>query len=188
MLIETLVLVLAVGYLKGGRFTNLGRLDLRGVYLIPLAFVLQLVVYWSAVRGFRLGPGWLSPLLHTVSYLLLLVMASFNFSQPGMKLLALGIVLNGLVIAVNGGMMPVDPTFLPASSRLALQPGQGTHELLTGATRLSLLADKFFLSIPGLGQQLFSIGDIFIDIGSFTLVFGVMTGPRSYRIRTVQRH
>ncbi len=188
MLIETLVLVLVVGYLKGGKFINLGQLDLRGVWLIPFAFIIQMAVYWSAVKGFRLGPGWVSPVLHTLSYLLLLVMAVLNLSQPGMKLLALGIALNGLVIAVNSGLMPVDPTFLPAASRLALQPGEGTHQLLTGATRLSFLADRDLLYIPALGQQLFSAGDIFIDIGSFMLVFGVMTGPRAYRIRSVHRH
>lgn len=187
MLIETLVLVLITGYLKGGKLMHLGRLDLRGVWLVPAAFLIQMAVYWAAVKGFRLGPGWLGPLLHTFSYLLLLAMALLNLPQPGMKLLALGIALNGLVIAVNGGLMPVDPTYLPAASRLALQPGQGTHELLTEATVLSFLADRFFLYIPVLGKQLFSIGDIFIDVGVFTLVFGVMTGPRSYRIRTVQR-
>ncbi|MDP4127798.1 MAG: DUF5317 family protein, partial [Bacillota bacterium] len=65
----------------------------------------------------------------------------------------------------------VDPSFLPEASRLELLAGQGTHGLMTPLTHLSFLADRFYLNIPGLQKQVFSIGDILIDVGGFCLVW-----------------
>ncbi|MCO5385982.1 MAG: DUF5317 domain-containing protein [Desulfosporosinus sp.] len=41
-------------------------------------------------------------------------------------------------------------------------------------THLSFLADRFYLDILGLKKQMFSVGDILIDIGVFFLVFKTM--------------
>ena len=70
--------------------------------------------------------------------------------------------------------MPVDPSFLPEVSRNALLAAQGTHGLMTMTTHLSFLADRFYLAIPGLQKQVFSVGDGVIDIGSFILIFKTM--------------
>jgi hypothetical protein len=91
-----------------------------------------------------------------------------------MRWLTLGILLNTIVISLNGVVMPVDPSFLPEASREALLAGQGTHGLMTSMTQLSFLADRFYLDIPGLQKQVFSVGDIVIDIGCFILVFKTM--------------
>jgi hypothetical protein len=91
-----------------------------------------------------------------------------------MRWLTLGILLNTIVISLNGGVMPVDPSFLQEASRNALLEGQGTHGLMTSMTQLSFLADRFYLDIPGLQKQVFSVGDMVIDIGCFLLVFKTM--------------
>jgi len=70
--------------------------------------------------------------------------------------------------------MPVDPSFLPEANRKALLAGQGTHGLMTSATYLRFLADRFYLSVLGLDKQVFSVGDSLIDIGIFLLVFKTM--------------
>jgi len=87
--------------------------------------------------------------------------------------ITLGIFLNTVVIGLNGGVMPVDPLFLPEESRRALLGGQGTHGLMTPMTHLSFLGDRFYLNILGF-KQVFSVGDILIDIGIFLLVFRTM--------------
>lgn len=66
--------------------------------------------------------------------------------------------------------MPVEPSFLPEASREALLAGQGTHGLMTSSTNLSFLADWFYLDMLGLQKQVFSVGDIVLDIGCFLLV------------------
>jgi hypothetical protein len=174
MLIETVILALFVSLISGGKMSRLGELVLRKFWLVPLALLIQSGVYWAAVRGIGLGPSWASPVLDTGSYFLLLYFTLRNRSLPGMHWLTLGILLNTIVISLNGGVMPVDPSFLPEASREALLVGQGTHGLMTSMTQLSFLADRFYLDIPGLQKQVFSVGDIVIDIGCFILVFKTM--------------
>lgn len=175
MLIETLFLALIISLIWGGKLTRLSELVLREYWLIPLALLIQSGVYWAAVRGIRVGPSWLSPVLDTGSYFLLLIFTLRNSSLPGMRWLTLGILLNTLVIALNGGVMPVAPTFLTETSRNALLVGQGTHGLMTSTTHLSYLADRFYLDILGMDKQMFSVGDSLIDVGIFLLVFRTMT-------------
>ena len=171
MLIETLILALFISVISGRKLTQLGQLVLRDFWLVPLALLIQSGVYWASIRGIGIGPSWLSPGLDTVSYFLLLIFTLRNSSLPGMPWITLGILLNTLVIALNGGAMPVDPLFLPETSRQALLAGQGTHGLIVSTTRLSFLADRFYLDILGRDKQVFSVGDSLIDIGIFLLVF-----------------
>jgi len=174
MLIETLLLALFISFLRGGKLSRLGELVLREFWLVPLALLIQSGVYWAAVRGIGLGPSWTGPVLDTGSYFLLLIFTLRNRLLPGMHWISLGILLNTLVIGLNGGVMPVDPSFLPEASRIALLAGQGTHGLMTSLTQLGSLADRFYLDIPGLQKQVFSVGDLVIDIGTFLLVFKTM--------------
>ena len=181
MLVETLILAILAGYLAGRKLPNLRQIELRGVALILGAAGLQFGLYWLFRTGVHLG---LSPVIHIVSYCLLLLFALLNIKLPGMPFLAAGIFLNGLVISLNQGVMPVDPAFLTPPSRAALLQTAGTHGLLTATTRLSVLADRFFVAIPLTGKQVFSYGDILIDLGVFILVLRGMTrsgetvGPR----------
>ena len=174
MLIETLILALFVSLISGGKMSRLGDLVLRQFWLVPLALLIQSGVYWAAVQGIGLGPSWASPALDAGSYFLLLLFTFRNRSLPGMRWISLGILLNNLVIALNGGVMPVDPSFLPEASRNALLSGQGTHGLMTSTTQLSFLADIFYLEIPFLQRQVFSVGDIIINIKTFRLVLETM--------------
>jgi len=174
MLIETVILAIFISFISGGKMSRLGALVLREFWLVPMALLIQSGVYWAAVRGIGLGPSWASPVLDTGSYFLLLIFTFRNRSLPGVRWISLGILLNTLVIGLNGGVMPVDPSFLPEVSRNALLAAQGTHGLMTMTTHLSFLADRFYLAIPGLQKQVFSVGDGVIDIGCFILIFKTM--------------
>jgi hypothetical protein len=178
MLIETVVLAIVISLIEGGRIRRLGWLEFQAFWLVPVALVIQIAVYWAAVKGFGIGPVWISPVLNTTSYFLLLIFTLINWYLPGVRILALGILLNALVIALNGGVMPVDPLYLPEASRLALLNGQGTHGLMTSATNLSFLADRIFIAVAGFNKQLISIGDIFIDFGGFLIVNKAMVGEK----------
>ncbi|KGK85043.1 membrane protein [Desulfosporosinus sp. HMP52] len=174
MLIETLIIALLFSLFRGGKLSRLGQLALRESWLVPVALIIQSGLYWVAVKEIGLASNWLTQLLSTGSYSLLLFFTWRNRACPGMNWIALGIFLNTIVIGLNGGVMPVDPSFLPEEIRKALLEGQGTHGLMTSMTHLSFLADRFYLSIIGIGKQVFSIGDILVDLGIFLLVFKTM--------------
>lgn len=117
VLIFPVLLAGLVGMLAGGRLRNLVQLDLRGSW-IPLAMLtaqLVFIVYppGESIVFTRAGP-WIS----LGSYALLIVFLAVNRALPGVKLILLGAVLNLVVIAANGGYMPVTPEALERSGHL----------------------------------------------------------------------
>jgi hypothetical protein len=114
------------------------------------------------------------------SQVFLLVFAGLNLRQPGFSLLAAGLALNLLVIALNGGLMPISPetiqTLYPHLPADAWEVGQrfGTGKdvvLQMQDTRLWFLSDHLWLpeSIPY--RAAFSPGDVLIALGAFWLLF-----------------
>ncbi len=113
-----------------------------------------------------------------VSLALLLVFCWFNRQLSGVWLFALGLAFNLLVIAANGGFMPISPQ---TASRLVSPEdlatlGNGDRFgykdilLLLGQTRLIWLSDCF-LPPEGFPYQVaFSLGDMLIAVGVFWLM------------------
>lgn len=178
MLIESLVAALLISLFAGGRLKSLIELKLKGVTLLILAVLFQTIAFQATQHHFLQEANAVIPVLHTISYLFLIGFAWLNRTLPGVYIFAAGVALNALVIGLNGGLMPVDPAILPEASRQVLLNGTGTHGLLTEETKLKLLADHFYAEIPGLSKQLFSLGDIFIDIGIGYLIIKAMISGR----------
>lgn len=183
MLVESLVLALLIGLLAGGKLQALMNIKLKGLSLLILAILFQTIAFQATQHHFVVGLKGVIPVLHSVSYLFLMGFAWLNRSLPGVYLFVIGVAFNALVIGFNAGLMPVDPAILPEANRQALLNGTGTHGLLTRGTHLKFLADRFYAEIPGVTKQLFSIGDIFIDlgIGYFVLKSMVFKGKNESR-------
>ncbi|MHB1417171.1 MAG: DUF5317 domain-containing protein, partial [Chloroflexota bacterium] len=115
-------------------------------------------------------------------YLLLGVVIVANRRLPGMLVVGLGVLMNFLVIAANGGYMPIAPEALVAQGQHALAAAEtGTH--VAGSkdavvereqTRLWFLSDV--ITTPGIPfwQRSFSVGDVVLAVGLFCLVQGGM--------------
>ena len=152
-----IVVGLAVGMLRGGRFGNLGDAAFR---LWPL-LVLGIVVQGAAAFS---GGGAVAVIL--VSYVLLLVFCAVNLSHAGMGVVLIGIALNLVVIAVNGGM-PVRQEAIVAAGIAdheevpSLDFGTKRH-LERDDDRLTLLGD--IVPVPGIGEVL-SFGDLAMSVG-----------------------
>jgi hypothetical protein len=153
---------------------------LRKPWLAILAFLPQVVVSYLPIRG--QVPDQLAALGLLCSMVLFLVFCWFNWRLSGVWLLALGLVLNLLVMALNGGFMPISPQtagrLVPADAQNALAAlASGTRFglkdilLPLAQTRLVWLSDRL---LPPRGfpyQVAFSLGDILIAAGAFWLMF-----------------
>ncbi len=109
------------------------------------------------------------------SMILWLAFALANRRLPGFWMLGLGLAANLLVIAANGGFMPISPETLqvlaPETTPEHWMIGQrlGYSKdivLLASQTRLAWLSDCLLLPSWFPYQVAFSIGDVFIALGA----------------------
>jgi hypothetical protein len=153
--------------------------DLRLSWLVPVAFLPQwLAFYLPATR--RLITVNLAAAALISSQALLLVFAWRNRNQTGFRAMGLGLTLNLLVIALNGGLMPVSPETMarlhPETQPEAWQVGtrQGWNIVLPIATtRLSWLSDRLLTPSWLPIQKALSAGDVLIAGGAFWLLWAL---------------
>jgi predicted MFS family arabinose efflux permease len=166
MLILLVMLVVLVTIpLTGGRLRQLAHLRLQGVWLLPSALALQVLVI-SVV------PTWPRPML-ALAHLLTYVAAGgflwLNRRVPGIPLAALGGGLNLIAISLNGGTLPASAEAL-ARAGIHPAPNEFVNSGVVHHPRLALLGDIFSTPESWPAHNVFSIGDILIALG---LAYGI---------------
>jgi hypothetical protein len=180
MLLVILAIALLISLLLGGSLQALAQVDLQYGILVLLAIGVQLLVFspwWQATVERVL---W-AQLLYLFSLLLLFVAIWFNRRVPGFAILGLGLLLNTLVIAANGGHMPVSLQALRiagiAQSRAEFETLRVTNSILINEeTVLPFLGDVFAIPATVPLPNVFSVGDVFITLGGIWFVW-VATRP-----------
>lgn len=157
---------------------RLGQFDLRapGIF-IGCCLALAALMVTSEVKPDLLGRAF--PVLYVLLYLILIYAAVRNWHLWGMRLALLGIVLNLIVIAANGGRMPVDLNQLRRTGRPDLEQRLVTgraprHAPLSHTTRLAFLADVRLFTTNDARSNPCSVGDIFITLGACWLILQAM--------------
>lgn len=142
-----------------------------------LAFLPQFTILYLPIVRAQIPDAWAAAIL-TSSQVLLLGFAWFNRKMRGMTILLIGVALNLMVMAANGGFMPISPQtasrLVPQEVVQEIPPGSrfGTKDILLAPerTRFEWLADRF-LPPSWFGYQVaFSLGDVFIAVGVFVLL------------------
>lgn len=169
-LLWAVVLGLVLGYLRGGRIGNLGKLRVRGLWLLILALLIQLLIFPLGSRG-PLFP-WATPHLHLLSCAFLFGVILWNWRYPELLVMGLGLLLNLVVIVTNGGYMPAAAEALGRAGlsevAQALEKGPVGNVVLMGErTRLNFLGDWLFLPKWVPLASAFSPGDVILGLGAF---------------------
>ena len=155
-----MLLAVASVPLAGGRLGQLAEVRLRQVWAILTAVTLQVLITTIASGGsasLRAG-------LHLASYAIAAIFVVANRRLPGLWLLALGAVLNLLVIGVNGGVMPADPGALERAG-LPVVSGEFENSTVLKDPTLPILGDEFAVPAPLPVANVFSIGDVLLLLG-----------------------
>lgn len=179
LVLVTVLGAVLIGYLRGGRLTNLGHVEIRHGWLVLASVLAQGAL--AALSAVDQPVVSVFPSLLLASHLALLAFVVANRMLPGMLLIFLGFAMNAAVITANGAM-PVSPEALAAVSGGATVITPGKHRLLTDGDQLTLLADV--LALPVL-RTVVSVGDIVLASGVGILVVNLMRcAPRPPGRRT----
>jgi hypothetical protein len=174
-----LFLSLAVAVLRGGRLTNLGDIELKAWWLLPVGFALQVATDWLPAEQWAQGVA-LAMVL--VSFGLLMIMVILNREKSGMWLAGLGVLMNFTVIALNGGMPVLAGAAEVASGFTVTTPdlsGSFKHVVLDESSRLTFFADVIPLRIATIGQVI-SLGDVFLAVGLGRFLEHELRRPRRW--------
>lgn len=162
----TVACAVLAGWLRGGRLRHLAALPFSGGVLVVVAAVAQVL--------FALAP---SPpaavVLPVLSQAALLTFLWLNRFLAGALLIAVGSLLNTVVVLANGAM-PVSRDAMIAIGRHPAELVAGRHRLLTDGDVLPQLAD--IVALPLL-RTIVSVGDIVLAAGLGLLVVAGMAMP-----------
>jgi hypothetical protein len=174
MILIALCLALVLGLiLVGGRVSNLASVNVKWGWLAPVAFLMQAyLIFFPAERaGDVLAPR---SLLLVASHVLLFVVIWQNRHLSGIKVIGLGLLLNFVVMIVNGGFMPITPETLVRigydgntsqletgyivgrTKNVVVEPGEAT---------LWFLSDIMVIPRPFPIPTALSVGDLLIVMG-----------------------
>jgi len=176
---------LVIAVLRGGRLVNLGDIELRAWWLLFLSLGLQVGTRWLPD-----GPSseWVGVAMVLFSFALLMIMVVLNHTKPGMWIAGLGVLMNFIVIAANGGMPVLAGAAEVASDFTITSPdlsGTFKHVALDEGSRLTFLADVIPLRFAGIGEVI-SLGDIFLALGLGVFLEHELRRPRRYFKRGAQ--
>lgn len=167
--------------MSAGRRLYFPKVVIRFGVAALLALSLQLIVIVAPGVPELLRRG-----LFVLSYLLLLFFVAVNWRRLGIAIIGVGVVLNFLAIAANGGLMPVAPENLAkirAEHRIK-DVGEGEHVpgtknvlLEPENTRLRFLTDTLVWDNDLNFFRVFSVGDLFI-VGGLVVILGELLLPR----------
>ncbi len=178
MLIGGILLGILVGIAAGGSLGNLANVRLRRMWLLLVAVALRYGTEALLTAGVPLVETLRLPLL-TLSFAILLAALWTNRTHPGLSLAFVGILLNAVVIVVNGGYMPVwEPSLIAAGFRP--EDASTAIHILMPATldasfllRLGPLADIIPVPVAYI-QNVASVGDTFLGAGLAFFLFAAL--------------
>jgi hypothetical protein len=157
-----------IAYSMSRTFSPLWEVKIKAPALIFGCFFIQVgsMYFYKETPTISL---WFSILI-LISYLLLSVGAWLNRKLPGFKLFSLGMFMNFLVIASNGGRMPVSSKALEEANLshyiAILESGYKKHQLMNESTIFPYLGDVIPLHLPyALMNMVVSVGDLFVTLG-----------------------
>jgi hypothetical protein len=163
------IVAVIVGFALGGHFSALSELQVRAAWLIGIAIAVQIVAFPSGILPWHVGDT-LATGLWVGSYGLLIAATLVNGQIPGMRFVAVGMGFNLAAILANGGHMPA----LPEAASKAGLPGAVNNSQTLADPHLAMLVDRW--AAPGWVPlaNVFSIGDVLLAVGAFSLVLPAM--------------
>jgi len=163
-----------VGLLRGGEIERLSNISIKGFYLFVFALILRGSLFFVGLLKISIFFEYANIIL-IISYLVLIYVSLKNLRLPGFKYITMGVLLNGFVIIVNGGKMPVIinkqiAQYADAVTNLSEQGKNLIYSINNSNALFVFLGDVLPLPSPFPESSILSVGDILIFAGLFILI------------------
>jgi Family of unknown function (DUF5317) len=162
------LVVLLLPLLFGGSASRLAMVKLQHIEWIAAALLIQILIVELLT-----GPELLLKAAHILTYVVALWFMIVNRRIPGLWLIGLGAISNGVTIAVNGGTLPARLGAL-RSAGINLSPDRFVNSGEVAHPHLSLLGDIFAIPAALPLSNVFSIGDILIILGTAVAAWRIL--------------
>jgi hypothetical protein len=169
---------LAISLITGGRLRYVQNWQLKGAWLAIATFLVQTVLFTQWGEGI-VGEN-LVPFIYLATLVVLLAFLFVNRHVLGVPILLVGLMLNCLVIAANGGRMPASVTALTKAgrsqeaARLTSNYTAANCVLMGSATNLNVLGDIIVIRLGVQVGSAYSVGDLVALAGEAVVVFGAV--------------
>lgn len=183
MVYDGIILSLIIGLIRRGSLKGLARIELKFGWVFPLLLIFQVAVFYFQQSNDLIAG--ISPYSFIAVYIVGLIFLWLNRRSSGFIWIFAGVFLNFLVMALNGGRMPVsvevaakvlDPSYIQE-----LTGGlYAKHAAMSDSTLLGFLGDVIPFRRPYLGAQVISIGDIIMNIGIFIYIQYLMVTRKTH--------
>lgn len=178
MFILAVIAAILIGSLFGGKIKNLEHVNIKGVYLVFVSFLIEFLIV-VGIKKEILEIGLYTYVLDLIMYIMLFLFIMLNRKNLYIIIMGIGFGLNAVVIFINGGAMPVSKS---AMDYLGYNPNislEGLYKLIDGSTRLQFLGD--IIPIKFISTFIVSIGDIIAAVG---LMLIIIIGMKKKNINT----
>jgi len=176
MVYDGILISLLIGFFRGGSLKGIAYMKLKGGWLFPILLLVEIFVFLMQTKSDIIAM--LSNYVFMIVYVIGLAFLWINRNNQGFVLIFIGVLLNFLVMALNGGRMPVSieaGQFLGMEYVDALKAGTyGKHIAMDQTTLLPFLGDIIPLSAPYPKEQVISIGDVIMNVGAFLFIQHLM--------------
>lgn len=179
-----LVCSIGIALVRGGRLKNLAALQVHHLAFFFVPLLLQIVAF-SPLGDIPVGDHSLARFVYTASLGFAAWALWMNRHLPGIVWIALGLFLNFLVIALNGGFMPVGATAREYAGLTPVLERDMNLVPMTDATLLPWLGDILPLPRGIPFATVFSIGDLLIALGGVIFTQKSLAPERGEQTRRI---
>jgi hypothetical protein len=184
MVYDGILIGFVVGLIRGGFLRGLrsfSNIKLTAGWIFPLLLIVQFLTFYLQARYDSLIQY--SGFIFMAVYVVGLIFLAVNARHSGFKLIFTGVFLNFIVMALNGGVMPVSAEAAQVLGGTFLADLQNNtviykHAILTESTLLPFLGDIIPLTAPYPREQAISIGDIIMNVGIYFFLQSIMVAPK----------
>lgn len=176
MVYDGLLIAILVGFIRGGSLKGFAEIRFKMGWVFPMLLLFQLCIFYFQNKIEWVGG--ISQYSFMAVYVIGLIFLWINRFHAHFMFIFAGVLLNFIVMAVNGGRMPVsgeaalylDPYYLETLKNSLY----AKHTLATDTTIFPFLGDIIPLRAPYPREQVISIGDVVMNIGGFLAIQAIM--------------